>query len=255
MLKNPVYRGILEYTEGGHSREQQRIERDRRKQGIPIEPRSKERRYEAHEPMVTEGEYKLIEWRMQDNRRYARTGIDRPRLVLSGLVLCGGCHLRMTGHHTIDKRYGRRYANYECRTITCSRKGKSLSARVIERQLIDALRCRADELAKLASQPIEERPNPELLECERQIAELQQLYKKTPLEGLRSAIAELQQKLKKLELPTATPQVDAAQLALVLADERSWMLLSSEERRQVYHDLVQEIVIHDRGNIAIALNF
>lgn len=244
-LLNPVIRGHLAYSIGGHNREEQ-------KRGIYKKP--KQVIYNTHEPIITETEYKAIVSRMQENRTYARAGTSAPRYPLSGLVFCGYCGEKMTYHTTIDKRYGRRYGNYLCRNRDCNR--QNVSERMIEAKVREALSAQAERLAELQAQPADDKINPELLEAQRQIADLQALYDRTPLAGIRDAIAEMEAKAKRIEAsPVGVPIEDFTELIELFSNPSNWNLLSLAEKRIVYHELIERIEVKRSADVRTTLRF
>jgi len=242
---NPSIRGHLSYSIGGYNREEQ-------KRGIHNKP--KEIAYNTHDPIISEAEYRAIKRRLQDNRDYARNGTNTPRYPLSGLIYCGYCDEKMTYHATIDKRYGRRYGNYLCRNRLCTR--QNVSERVIETKVQEALASQAQTLAALQAEPVEETINPALLEIQRQLTELRALYDRSPLAGIRDAIAELEAQAQRLEAaPTVSTVVDLSDLIALFENPSNFNLLSLAEKRTVYHELVAKVTVKRSQDIVVKLLF
>ncbi len=242
---NPSIRGHLSYSIGGYNREEQ-------KRGIHSKP--KEIAYNTHDPIISEAEYEAIKRRLKDNRDYARNGTNTPRYPLSGLVYCGYCGEKMTYHATFDKRYGRRYGNYLCRNRDCDR--QSLSERTIEAKVQAALASQAQALAVLQAQPADDIVNPALLEVRRQLVELRSLYDRSPLAGIREAIAELEAQAKRLEAsPSGSVVKDLTEFVALFENPNNFNLLSMAEKRIVYHELVATVTVRRAQDIVVKLLF
>jgi DNA invertase Pin-like site-specific DNA recombinase len=259
LLRNPVWRGHLFMSEHGNSREAQKRERDTRKaekaQGLKPTPQSPKPQvcfYNAHEAILSEEEYQRITWRLMDNQENARRGSNAPRYPLSGLVWCGYCETKLTVHNHTDRRYGRRYMRYICRNRECQR--QSVSLLILEAKLKETLVAYAPTIAEMVARPIEETVNPEIRSLEQQVQDLKAMYKKTPLAGLRQAIEEMELQLQKLrKAPQKAPLNSLMELIQVFNDPLAWELMSDLEKRQVYHELVDRIVVKGKHDIVITL--
>ncbi len=244
-LINPVLRGHLENFEEGWSRKAQKNK---------IKPKAKRILHNCHEALISESEYDAILLRLKENKTYARRGTDAPRYPLSGLVFCGGCDHKMSYHTQSDKRWGR-YGNYVCINASCDRFRASISERKIEAIVKQALASRAVELATMASLPVEETVNFAALELERQIKELQAMYQKSPLAGLREAIAELEDRLAKSQVQVESNGQNFEGWLEMCEDPNSWDLLTIPEKRIAYHELVEAIVFTKGREILVSLRF
>lgn len=242
LLINPMYRGILSYSEDGLSREEQ-------KRGISKKP--KIFLYDQHEAIITEDEWRLIEQQLEDNRQHARRGTQAVRYPLSGLVWCARCSDRkMVVHTTTEKKTGRRYSSYECPNC-----GQGCSYRILEGKVIQSLCDRATELASMAAEPEEDSPSVEEMEIRRQISELEAMYRKTQLSGIKDAIAEMRGRLNQIEFGVKKVEaVDLTELVEALSDPEEYGRLPDANKRLLYHDLIERVDC-DRRNIKVTLKF
>ena len=250
-LKNPVLQGHLQYSVGGHSREEQ-------KRGVRWTSKTKEFRYNTHEPLISDHEAQLIAHRLQENRQYARGGTNAPRMPLSGLVKCANCDRNMTLHTTINKRYNKRYLNYICRNKAECNKRPSVVASKLEAAVHEAIAIRSEELSKITVQSANEPGlSPEERELQRQIEDLKKLYDCNPLSGIRAAIEELELKLERIQ-QKAPEQTDQEQIEACLKafkNSEFFNQLSEFQKRWLYHLAVKEIRVEKGGKIYVILAF
>lgn len=252
-LKNPVLRGMLVYTDGGNSRAKQKNERERRKelraQGLPVETGKPPvvEVYNTHEPLMSHEEYQRILARLAENGQYARSGVNAPRYPLSGLCYCGECGRRASRKTTTQG--GKRYGYFKCQNVHCFKRF-GLSELKIEAALFEALHEAAEAIAQNAATPAEEF-NPEIARIQAEIEELEKIYARSPMAGIRAALDELRGRLEVAQdRPTRNP--DRAQIERSLQNFRNpamWPkskdVLSQPERRALYHLLCQRIDIRD----------
>jgi hypothetical protein len=243
-----VYRGILAYCEGGFTRDEQ-------KRGARSASKAKTFLYDAHPALITDSEYRIIEAQLADNRTYRRsTGGKEQRYPLSGLVVCARCGRKLTIKTTNAKPYGR-YQSYQCRNQACNEQSGAIgcSYKIIEAAVIAKLTDRAVDLATMAAAPMEHNPPPEVIEIRRQIAELKGMYAKSPLSGIKGAIAELETRLNQLETRKESVAVDNELFIKTFSNPARFEELDSASKRILYHDLVDKVVVDKGRKIEITL--
>lgn len=239
-LKNPVLRGHLKYSKGGHTRRET-------KAGIRPGTKEQEIVYNTHEPLITESEWRMIQDRLHDNRIHARRGADSVRYPLSGLVICSECGSRMNRQTIHDKKYGGKYGNYFCRykKFQCTNH-RSVSERKLEAMLLDKVAERAEAIAQSVDLDPNNKPDPKLLELEKQLSDLRQMYDRTKLDELKAVIRAVQEKISALteQSPISSPSQDyLLRIATALQDKEAFKQLSLHEKRHLYHEICSQILV------------
>lgn len=175
------------------------------------------------------------EWEQATRLRQARAsaiGRTSGRLRLfTGLVSCRecgrACHRQMDG---VTPRL-------KCKTASCSFYGRSIQEAVVRAQMIDALRTRAEDLAKLAGAPEHQEP-PEAVELRCQLHQLETL-ERSGVAGLAPALADLSERLAALQQVASGPRYDG--LAELFAAPGTLELTTDEELRAIVVEFVAAI--------------
>lgn len=208
--------------------------------------------YDRHPALMEESEYQQIEQILEFNRQH-RGYSGKMRNPLSGLVVCGQC--RSTCYTTTGAtNYSRAQRTgepltyqtyYQCknwRTRACINKPVVRDA-VCESAAIVALMERAEVLANEVSRPLEQPEPVELLELRKQLDNLR-LMGSNP--AIQRAIVDIEAQVISMERGLSlSSEVEADRYELLSAFQEFdyWESLEFETKRQLYRDLIKEIVI------------
>jgi DNA invertase Pin-like site-specific DNA recombinase len=240
LLTNPVYRGHLAYTEGGRTR----------KQITGRENMPKQIKYNTHPAIITNAEWRIIQNKIDENRRLWGHHFVEKRYPLQGLVFCQSCDRRMTTRDSTNGKSPKRYRHLYCRYDDCNSKFWIIYSHV-EAKAQEAIVSRSDELANLIVEPVDVM-SPRVLEIQDQIQQLKSLLH---INGIREAIEELEYELEQLNSVDIESEVkDLENLAYSLK-EGDWSCLDEEERRHLYHILISKIYILNKEITEVMLRF
>jgi DNA invertase Pin-like site-specific DNA recombinase len=215
-LKNPVLRGGLGYF-STRNQEFARVV------------------WNTHQPLMTSECYSRAEQALKDNRRMWGQNVTIKPKLLTGLCRCGSCgrHLSYAGGRTIPALL--------CRHFGCPQQYKSTHESVIREAVLGAIRDRAESLATLIAV---EPPEAQLLRDS--IERLEALNDP----DLDEAITAKRLKLQNLHnREPVDPQVLAA-----LRRPMTLSQLGSEELRQLFLQLVQQVEVADQAVSRIQLH-
>lgn len=252
-LKNPVYRGHLTAREGG-------ITNKERKMGIskPLKIVA----WCAHDPIITEQEYKLLEAQLDENRRHwgANAGQTKRHCnVLAGLCYCSVCGYRLRYAHQEagGKGSGGKIYTY----IHCHYKGCINTVRCPEGLAIAAVEAeitkRAIDLAHAVVEPDQLVEAPEVTQMRAELQELQLIQANSRIAGLlEGAIAELEIRIAAAVQPNDAREHstnDAMKFVRAFADSDTWADFSPPEKKLLYREFIGRVVILGRDIIKIDL--
>lgn len=251
ILNNPVYRGHLCYSSEGLTRKD-------KKDGKETEKRQKLTiLYNRHHPICSESEYDLICQALKQNREQwgINASSDRDIVPLSGLVFCASCGRRMFSSKQVKR--GTVYRYFRCVVLDCQNKG-TLRYEAIESAVKVALTQKAEQLATdlLNTPNSETKIDPVLLELKRQLKELKEMYARTPLQGLQSAIEEIKYRIEAIEHQSqveSSNSISKQELLTNLSSVDFWDDFDLSEKRFAYRELIEGIWILDRQVTEIKL--
>lgn len=226
-LTNPVLQGHLCYLRGS---DRQQIT------------------YNTHEPLITSEEAREIELILDHNRQVRGYGSTAQEYPLSGLVFCGECRgacYSTSGNRGKTPGYNHYFQCKNWRVRSCSQK-QMIRMEQVEAAVIDALLTRVDQIATLALTPEQSTESPELLALKTELA----YYQSAPGDRAAGIVAELQNQISALKQQGFQAfSVQGANRELLLkcfSDRQTWQLLiSPEEKRQIYRSLVERVMIRD----------
>ena len=231
-LTNPVLQGHLSYL---------------RKTANPIV------QYDRHQPLITSAEAQEIQTILQFNRSY-RGYSGKMKYPLSGLVVCGEC--RSTCYTTTACNNGHRLkygeaptylCYYQCknwRQRGCSQK-RTVQARHIESVVIQTLIKRAETIATQVSLPLEQ---PEPMELQELRGQLQSLKLLPTNPAIDRAIADIENQIIAWERSlkvTVEIQNDRVELLEVFQNPEYWETLEDDLKKEIFRDLIKEIIVKD----------
>jgi DNA invertase Pin-like site-specific DNA recombinase len=186
--------------------------------------------WDLHEPLISHEEYRLIQIKMEQNRRQWGSNTDRKPKILTGLCWCPNCNKKTAYAGS------RKTEAIICTTRDCVSRYKGTRESVIIKEVNKALAAKAEQLG----QHISEEP-PEAAALRDQIDRLQKLNDP----DLEEAIAAKQQKLRNL-MATSSP-TDRERVA-ALAQPDAWEMATQDELRLIYLEFVSRIEA-DRGQV------
>ncbi len=200
--------------------------------------------WDAHpdQRLISDEEHLEIKKILESNYKLRGWGVYSPLYPLSGLIICAEC-----GHRCYCQKSGskNRPIYYQCsnyRLRACGVK-KTIRASVVEQAVVEALVARSDEIARLA-EVVEENPEPlEVQSLRNQLAGLKALGKNPAID---TAIAQIEEQIARLlRQHTQKVNVDSTLIDKVLSNRSYWLTLPDKEKRQLYHDLVEKIVVKE----------
>ncbi|HLO84600.1 MAG TPA: fdxN element excision recombinase XisF [Nostocaceae cyanobacterium] len=243
-LTNPILRGHIGYL--------------RKKQ--TAKGREPEIYYDTHpdERLITEAEFKEIESILAHNKQVRGYGSTALKYPLSGSIFCAECRgacysLSGIKNHYRAKRLGipfERNYYFQCKnwtTRSCTNK-KTIRMEIVENAVVEKLTQRAEAIAQLAQVPeTKENPKPpELLKLESQLAQMQQINSIAPNPAIRDAITQIENQILAFQYQQTPEQINSASIELLtwaFSDPECWKNCSDEDKKRIYRELVQSVVI------------
>src|SRR6478672_10576230 len=230
-LRNPVLQGHLAY-----------LQRDKKRSQITYNTHSDQR-------LISEEEAREIEAILEHNRRVRGWGTPELKYPLSGLVFCGGCRSACYScSGTRGKTPGRNHY-FQCknwRIHGCGQKKMTRMERV-EEAVVAALVMRSRELAEAAAVPDEVEEPLEIKQLRNQI----EYFLNAPgdkslveplINQMRSEIARLQ--VQGQQQAKGNEELKS-QLQASMSEPEYWLGASDEEKKLLYHALVERVVVRD----------
>ena len=248
VLTLPVYRGHLEYTKGGMAKKEI-------KRGLRYK-KEKEIIYNTHEALITPEQDIRIKQRLVDNKRFTFKTDTWKTYSLSGLVFCDEC-----GRRLVISRSGRKqtFEYFRCPGHTlhkiCSQ-SKGLRVDLAEAWVESSLREHVDYLAQLVVEPEVITESSAALKLKKQIKDLEAMMNESNLISLQGAIDEAKARLKSL----APDQIEIAPTKSLdaiegLLDVEAWNVLTVQDKRSLFLDLIRHIKARDGKIITITFTF
>ena len=211
--------------------------------------------YDTHrqERLLTNGQYQEVERILAQNRAGRGWGAKRAHYPLSGLVECadcrGSCYSMTSGKLE--------YYYFQCKNAklnACPNK-KAIRAEKAEAAVAVALTTRAEQIAQIAATPDEPIDPPELIQLKSQLAALQSIPGSNP--AIESAIAQLL-----LQVKSQKSQVKSTYdlrlttydlLVETFGSSTFFECLPEDEKRRIFHALVERVIIRDGEVMTIRL--
>lgn len=249
VLVLPVYRGHLEYTKDGMPKKEIKRGLRYKKEKIIV--------YNTHEALITPQQDIKIRQRLIDNKRYTFKKDNWRTYSLSGLVICDECSRRMVIYRAGKNR---QYQYFRCPGFQlykeCSQ-NKGIRVDILEPMVEAELRKRSFDLAQMVATPDLITESAEVLELRRQIRELEDMMNRSGLISLEGAIEEARARLKNLtDAPIEiTPTESIEALTEGLSNEEAWRVLTVDDKRILFLDLVRSIRVREGQVVSIILTF
>jgi DNA invertase Pin-like site-specific DNA recombinase len=208
----------------------------------------------THPALISEEEYRLIEYQLKENSRLWGTHQKRSVInVFSGMCKCGVCGYTM--------RYNRRVINEkEYVYLVCQYKGCSNTTvcpeGLVEVAVRRAIASQSKVIAEATAEPDEE-DSPELIRLRMERDELIDMQRRSSMpKMLQQGIDELEIRIKLLT-NNKSDQVDwgfIKETSAIISDADVFGLFPPEKRRRIYLELIGSIVITGRS-VSVELNF
>lgn len=192
--------------------------------------------WDQHPALLTEEQYRQIMRRKAENRRHWGKNVRYTQRLLTGLVRCWHCRMRM---HYIPHRVK---PGLLCHSVACPMHYKTVYEADIVKAIHQALCARAEDLAAAVVSD-----NPEADELLHQIQRLEALND----DDLAPVIALKRQKMQELH---KRPPIDQ-ELVEQLRRPEFWAAATPEEQRELFQDLVEEVEVEDLKPKRVRLRF
>ncbi len=227
-LKNPVYRGNLEYKNN---------------EIIP----------NTHIPILSKEEAAQIDRILRRNQGLASRTASAPR-SLAGLVICDQCQSKMTISKVTSRNKKQEYLYLRGINCPLKKKCKTISYKEVLKQTIERI-CQdlPLEVAKInfpIGDSITEKINTEITQKEEIIQQLPQLINQKILDEETAQIRryKLLTEIGKLQAQLAQlPPVNLKTIAQTISIPQFWLDLSESERRFYFREFIRQIKIIRQG--------
>ncbi|MBW4525370.1 MAG: recombinase family protein [Phormidium tanganyikae FI6-MK23] len=261
-ITNPVLRGHLRYFL--ESEEEYR----KRNKGKKLEERDERKHkiiYGTHleQRLITEEEFRQIETIIKQNRESHGFQSSKQLHPLSGLIKCAVCGSNYSYNKAGKEktRTERDYYYYYCpksNLRTCESfqimgVTNYLRVEVVEEKILNAVKNEAMRFQEKAHKPTEEKENPEILEKQHQIQDLQ---KSKNISGIPEVIERLQSEIEMLRGEKKLERISPEQKGKILSalnDDRFWQELSEDQKFFIYRDLVARVEVKPSDDQPMAL--
>jgi site-specific DNA recombinase len=210
-------------------------------------PENWEVHYNTHTALIIESTYQDILRRLEENRSRFAYGVNKNKepLPLLGQLICGCCGYKCFILKRKWATYRVRCKQHDNQGDNFCTNGQSTYLPDIMAAVNDSLTRRMHEIAVLAASACEgEQESPEILELVQQIKSLKSLPQ-NPI--IKAAIAQTTIEMERLRQQQSTKAaVDVALVDLLtttFSDRAYWENLPNSEKRKVYLDLVDRVIV------------
>ena len=238
-LRNPQIRGNTAYNTW-HNRNQ---------------PEQWDIRHNSHPALITEEIWQQIEFLLKRGRAMWGIKANSPTAMnypLAGQIFCGVCGSKCYRYAAGNKREVLRCRKRDEGAQFCSNR-QSTPLEDIERSVIEKLVARAEEVARLISQPQDVAEPPRLKELRQQLAGLLALGRNPAIfaaaEEVRSQIQNEEAKLHH----TQTHQQDLFKLLEAFADPEYFKSETRQNRTILYRQMVDRVIVKDASVVEVEL--
>ncbi|MBN3961818.1 fdxN element excision recombinase XisF [Nostoc sp. NMS8] len=251
-LLNPVLRGHLPYL---------RRDSDRSQIHYNTHPDHK---------LISDDESREIESILAHNQQFKGYGSTALKYPCSGLVFCAECRASCyslsgaNNYHKAKKLGIPPDMNYyfQCknwRLRSCKNK-KVIRMEIIEAAVVDSLTKKAAQIAAIAqtvTKPAIEPESPEIQKLRSQLFQLQQVNAIAPNDAIKTAIAQIESQITQLRYSLSKSQeINTASHELLLwafSDTELWMNASNDDKKRVYRELIEAVVVQDGQVVEVRL--
>lgn len=251
-LLNPVLRGHLPYL---------RRDSDRLQIHYDTHPDHK---------LISDAEFREIESILAHNQQVRGYGSTALKYPCSGLVFCAECRASCyslsgaNNYHKAKKLGIPPDLNYyfQCKNWalrSCNNK-KVIRMEVVEAAVINALIQKAAQITAVAqtvTKPTIEPESPEMQKLQSQLFQLQQVNAIAPNDAIKTAMAQIESQITQLRYSLSKSQeINTASHELLLwafSDPELWMNASNDDKKRVYRELVEAVVVQDAQVVEVRL--
>lgn len=242
-LTNPVLQGHLCYR---------RVKNGRR---LPRDQWEIYRDTHPDQRLISDEEATQIEAILAHNKQVRGYGTTAQKYPLSGLVYCAECRsacYSMTGQNNYHraKRLGipiERNYYFQCknwRLRACGQK-KTIRMEKAEAAVVKALVQRAEKLAVIADNPLEQVETPELRALREELA----YYEKAPGDRAKGIVEDLRAQIQQLQAQQSQQVENWSEnrelLCEIFSDTGYWDSLSDAEKREIYRAFVVSVWVKE----------
>lgn len=231
-MTNPVLRGHTVYGRHGNMNHPQRWEVH----------------YNTHTPLICEDTYQAVERKLAENRTrfaYGNNKDGRAPLPLQGQLICGCCGYKCYIKKTKFKPIKIRCKQHDTQGDAFCSNAKSTYLADVMGSVDEALTHRREELALMASTAIEnDQQTPEIIELTQQLKNLQSMPQTAIIqEAIAQTKAELERSRQVIVRDAAVNDELVAKLMSTFARKGYWDELPETEKRRIYLELVEQVVV------------
>lgn len=210
--------------------------------------------YNIHEPLMTQEEAREIQQTLAFNKRVGGFGTAKGIYPLTGLVQCAVC-----GAGAIISNGSKGKIRYfvcaKSRYKTCSN-NKGTRLEKLDEAIINSLIKRAEAITNIAHTPHNtELDTPELQQLQSQLFSLKSIPGANP--AIQSAITEIESQIIQLRYSLSQSQeinsVSRDLLLWAFSDPECWSQASDEDKKRVYRELVEKVIVKDGSVIEVKL--
>jgi DNA invertase Pin-like site-specific DNA recombinase len=216
--------------------------------------------YDTHpeECLMSESEYKEITAIFQHNKKHHGF---RPQQAIakypcSGLVFCDKCGSSM-GSHYVDRN---KIVRYKCRysIIKSCSNTQMVGSDKLEAAIAEKLSSRAIEIANIAnsSSNSTEKSSPELQRLNQQLFSLKQIPGASSNPAIQEAITQVQNQIGALRhtlLKTEQRNASLESLLQAFSDPEFYLSITEQDRRRLFHELVEKVSVNHGEIIKVRL--
>ena len=222
----------------------------------PNHPEKWDIRYNTHTALISEDIWQQIEFLLKRGRAMwgikasSSTAMNYP---LAGQIVCGVCGSKCYRYAARNKREILRCRKRDEGKQFCSN-AKSTPLQDIEQVVIQKLIERAEEVARLISQPQEIHDYPKLQELRQQLVGLQALGSNP---AILAAVEEVRSQIKSEEVnfyQTRTYQDNLFKLLQTYSDPDYFQAETNENKTILYRQLVDRVIVQDGTVTEVKLN-
>lgn len=208
---------------------------------------------DVHEPLISPEQARAIEQTLRFNHKVGGWGSRRGVYPLSGLVECGNC-----GAGCIVANGSKGKIQYmvcsKSRYKLCSPKG--IRTELIEQVVVNTLTGRADTLTNIAQTSANTEPDsPQIQQLQAQLLSLQLIPGNNP--AIQAAITQIESQIAQLRYSLSQGQeIDSVSRDLLLwafSDPECWKSAVTEDKKRVYRELVEKIIVKNGQVVEVKL--
>ena len=229
-IKNPTLRGHLWYYDPPKNKAK-KLNKKPKQVIIP----------NNHQPIITIEQWRVIETKLIDSN-HLRGRNQNKTYPLQRLCKCAHCGGTLTRNKKTRGKYT--WYCFRCTNVHCTT--KSISTNKVEMEVIKAIQTKSAEIQSTYAKPTEKVKPSELIQLESHRDEIKAMYDRTPLEGLKIALTDIENQIAEIQSTEEPYVIDTEELKLLaeaILDTDAWKHTSDGSKRVIYQSLVDQVVI------------